>query len=80
MKTTLVLDDFIVNRAQHYARQRSMTLSQVISEWCRLGWEGIRQKNKAEHKRSFKPLNLGGSARVDLNNRQLWMDQLDDRA
>ena len=74
MKTSLNIEDSLFKAAQQTAQKYGRTLSDVISEWARVG------KDTLTHKKTrppFHPADLGGPAKVDLSSRRDWMDTLD---
>ena len=77
MKTSLVIEDSLFKAAQKEAQKTGATLSETISYWARLGREMLVKNKKNKSKRSFKPVNLGGSALVDINSRRDYLDLLE---
>lgn len=76
MKTSLNIDDAVFKAAQRETLKNKRTLSEIISEWARLGrYAVLKRKNKPS---KIKTVNLGGPARFDLNSRRNWMDFLDE--
>ncbi|MBX3032647.1 MAG: hypothetical protein KF865_01900 [Bdellovibrionaceae bacterium] len=76
MKTSLILDDAVFEDAKKESLKSGRTLSEVISEWARMGrdqWRRRRQGPKTE----FKAVNLGAPL-MDLRSRKKWMEDLDD--
>lgn len=76
MKTSLNIDDRIFHLAQKEALKTRKSLSEIISQWARMGREFLNKQQKAKPN-PFKPINLGGPAAVDLSSRNEWMDLLD---
>lgn len=76
MKTSLVIDDRVFQDARKEAAAAGKTISEVISDWARLGRvEWLRRKR--EPSSDFKAMNLG-EAKVDLSSRRHWMEELED--
>jgi len=76
MKTSLNIDDSVFQAAQKMALQQRKTVSEIISLWAKLGWERLKT-TKSRIKKSVTPVSLGGPSRVNLNSRQVWLDELD---
>ena len=79
MKTSLNIDDRLFGIARQQSLQTGSSVSELISQWARVGWETLQQKHKAEKKirPDFKAAHLGGPAKIDLSSRRDWMDALD---
>lgn len=78
MKTSLVLEDSLFREAQKEAHRARKTLSEVISEWARLGKDLVRGKKRAKPLK-VRALDLGGPATIDINSRREWMDLIDSK-
>jgi hypothetical protein len=77
MKTSLLLDDHVHRMAGEVSRQTGKSLSEVISQWARLGCE-LSQKGARVRRRAKLPaVDLGRPARVDLSCRRDWMEMLE---
>lgn len=74
MKTSLIIEDEIFESAKQEAMKSGKTLSEVISYWARKGRDVLKQNRKK--KVEFKPVDLGGDARIDLTKRGEWMEDL----
>lgn len=77
MKTSLNIDDLIFYAAKKEALKNRTTLSATINAWARIGFKTLRHRKSAKKKAPPKPVNLGGPAKINLNSRAVWMDQLD---
>lgn len=76
MKTSLIIDDRVFQTARREAERRGKTVSQVISDWARIGLETLKKAAQSRRK-ALKSVNLGGAAEIDLSSRRDWMDSLD---
>lgn len=76
MKTSLNLDDELFTAAKKESLRSKRNLSEVISYWARLGRECDSAKKDANRPK-FSPVDLGGTAQIDLANRRDWLDVLD---
>lgn len=56
MRTTLALDDDVLDAARSLARQRGITLGEVISDLARESLRSTAPKNCAQSQRSGLPL------------------------
>lgn len=77
MKTSLLLDDHVHRLAGEVSRRSGKSLSQVISEWARLGCEFSRKSASVRRQAKLPSVDLGGPARVDLSCRRDWMEMLE---
>jgi len=72
MRTTLALDDDVLDAARSLARQRGITLGAVISDLARESLRSTAPKNGAQHQRSGLPLlpirNAGAVVDLQLVN------------
>ena len=76
MKTSLVIDDRIFDEAKKEADKTGRTISEVISKWAQVGRDFLRDSNKNQKIKQFKPKDLG-SPKIDLSNRKNWMEELE---
>lgn len=76
MKTSLIIDDRVFQTAKREAERRGQTVSQIISDWARIGLETLKKATKSRRK-ALKSVSLGGPAAIDLSSRRDWMDSLD---
>ena len=74
MKTSLMIDDHVFQEAEKEARKNGKTLSETISDWARIGRNYLK-KAKCK-RRTFRGVNLGGPAQIDLTSREDWLDRL----
>lgn len=77
MKTSLNIDPELFKAAKKEAARSGRTLSDVISNWAKLGKLEFERK-LGKKQITFQGADLGGSSKVDLTSRKDWMDKLDD--
>ena len=77
MKTSLLIEDSLFREAKKEAEKQRRTLSEVISEWARLGRDVLKKARLKKGPGRLRSVDLGGSASVDLNSRRDWMDLLE---
>jgi hypothetical protein len=75
MKTSLNIEDSLFEAAKKEAERTGKTLSETISTWAREGRRLVARQQR--ERRPTPPVDLGGSATVDINSRRDWMDALD---
>lgn len=75
MKTSLILEDSLFDDAKREAQRTGKTISQTISEWARAGRDAKKAEKPKE--RIVPTLDTGGPARISLDRRSEWMDELD---
>ena len=76
MKTSLIIDDRVFKLAEREARKLGVSISQVISDWARLGLSRSLE-NRSSKKPKLKPVDLGSAPLMDLTSRRDWLDGLD---
>ena len=74
MKTSLNLEDEVFDAAKKEAQLSGLSISAVISKWARAGREALKRQPKKGVE--FRPVDLGGAARVDLTHRRDWLDEI----
>lgn len=77
MKTSLIIDDKVFLDAKKEADQSGQSISEVISKWALLGRNYWKKSIKNKPIKKFQPQKLGPT-QVDLTQRSVWMDALDD--
>lgn len=77
MKTSLLIEDSLYEAAREEARRGGSSLSQVISEWARLGRMQAEKQKGAKSRRHLPTVDLGAPAQVDLSSRREWMEMLE---
>lgn len=75
MKTSLNIDDSLYLAAREESLRSGKALSEIITEWARLGRE--RMARQSTRSRRFKPVDLGSPAQIDLSSRATWMEMLE---
>ena len=73
MKTTLVIDDGLVNKLRSEAAKRGTTMSELVEAAIRLL---LAQTTGAKRKPKLPTFNMG-EARVDIDDRDKLLDSLD---
>lgn len=76
MKTSLIIDDRVFQAARREAERQGKTVSQLISEWARIGLETLRKVTRLR-RRKLRTVNLGRPAKINLNSRSDWMEELE---
>jgi hypothetical protein len=77
MRTSLNIEDRLMEAAKREAEKNKQTISETITRWARYGYEALRKQNRQKVPR-LRTVDLGGPAKVDLNSRRDWLDQLDE--
>ena len=76
MKTSLIIEDSVYDRAKQLALKTGKNISEVISMWARIGMEASANK-KSSKNRTLQTVDLGDTINLDLSSRRDWMDTLD---
>ena len=76
MKTSLIIEDSIYDKAKQFALQTGKSISEVISLWARIGMEASNSKKRAKNSK-LKTVDLGSEVSMNLDSRRDWMDTLD---
>jgi hypothetical protein len=77
MRTSLNIEDRLMEAAKREAEKNKQTISETITRWARYGYEALR-KQKHQKTPRLRTVDLGGPAKIDLNSRRDWLDQLDE--
>lgn len=75
MKTSLNIENHLFDALKREALRQKKTLSEVLCEWARAGYEILGNRGK-KSRRKLRGVNLGGAAQIDINSRKEWMDLL----
>lgn len=76
MKTSLVLEDSLYNKAKQAALKTGKSISEIISLWARIGMEASNTKKRSKNP-ILNTVDLGDTSLIDLSSRRDWMDSLD---
>lgn len=76
MKTSLIIEDSIYDRAKLLALKTGKNISEVISMWARIGME-VSANKKPSKNPVLQTVDLGNTVNIDLSSRRDWMDTLD---
>ena len=75
MKTTLVLDDVLVERVRKLAKERGTSMSSVVEEAI---FRMLHERAPDRPVRARLPVFHGGRRLIDIDNREAMLDALDD--
>lgn len=76
MKTSLIIEDSVYDRARQLALKTGKNISEVISMWARIGMEASTNKKTTKNP-VLQTVDLGSTVNIDLSSRRDWMDTLD---